>query len=561
MKPKFNKYFWAFLSILAIVALACKVTTPPVEPVTTPDTPPTDNNPTTEPGGELSSSTRSTLISATVQIFGLFNKDGELVPGYVGSGTILSPSGMILTNAHVASPASQGDNEHEPDALGIAMIVSEDKPAVPSYLAKVLAADGFLDLAIIQITSTVDGSSVDIGSLNLPYVQLGNSDNVHVGDGINIFGFPSIGGNTITYTKGNVSGFSAEDQLGDRAWIKTDATISGGNSGGLAADHNGQIIGVPTILGASRDIDDPTDCRQVQDTNNDGVVDQNDSCIPTGGFLNGIRPVNLAQPLIQAATAGKQYTSPYALPGVVSNPGGGNESATGFVWLDTSPSTAQKCKWSDNTVNSYENSAWCVAAGFEFSGMTNGELLVEHWFLNGEKAVEYSYAWEWDESGLFGTYLNNEGKPMPAGIYKVELFAGDTQKPIGTSSEVTVGGGGGSQPQQPQQPQQPSSGDTITVYGVVYDAATNNPISGAYVFVLTPGTTYDQWAATNYSDKYIVTYLQTTENGNYKITGIPRNTQFTLVFSAQGYYDSYADNLIAGANDPESNELNVGLGK
>ncbi|HNC09419.1 MAG TPA: trypsin-like peptidase domain-containing protein, partial [Anaerolineales bacterium] len=151
MKPNFLKHFWVFLSVLVIASLACKFGSPTVEPVTPTETPP--NNTTTTPD-ELSSNTRVKLISATVQVWGLFDQGGELVPGYVGSGTILSPTGMILTNAHVASPASQGDPESEPDALGIAIIVSEDKPAVPSYTAKVLAVDGFLDLAVIQITST-----------------------------------------------------------------------------------------------------------------------------------------------------------------------------------------------------------------------------------------------------------------------------------------------------------------------------------------------------------------------------------------------------------------------
>ncbi len=552
MKPNTLKPFWFLLTILVITALACKGGQTPVEPIT-----PTNNTDTpADQPGELSSAKRAQLIAATVQIFGLFNENGELVPGYVGSGTMISPYGMILTNAHVASPASQGDTGSEPDSLGVAIIVSEDKPAVPSYLARVLAVDGFLDLAVIQITSTINGTAVDPNSLNLPYVALGNSDNVHVGDGINIFGFPSIGGNTITYTRGTISGFSSEDQLGDRAWIKTDATISGGNSGGLAADNNGNIIGVPTIAAASRDTE-TSDCRQVQDTNGDGVLDQNDSCIPIGGFLNGIRPVNLATPLIQAAQAGRDYTSPYGQSGVVSQPGGGNEAATGFVWLDTSSSGSQGCDWNETTVNAYPEGALCIASGFEYSGMTNGELMVEYWYQDGQKVGEYSYAWEWDESGLFGTYLPNDGNPLPAGNYRVELYAGDSMKPIGSSSEVTVGSGGGGTTQQPQQP----TGDTITVYGLVYDAATNKGIPGAYVFVLTPGTTYDEWVNANFAESYINTYLQTANDGSYEVTGIPRNTEFTLVFSVEGYYDSYADNLIANDSDPVMNELNVGLNK
>jgi S1-C subfamily serine protease len=550
MKPNPLKHLFIFISILVITALACQFGgSPAVEPVTqTPaDTP-------TEQADSLSSSDRARLISATVQILGLFNENGELIPGYVGSGTIISSTGLILTNAHVASPASQGDVEYEPDALGVSIIVQEDKPAVPSYIARVLAVDGYLDLAVIQIIETVNGTPVDASSLNLPFVNIGNSDNVHVGDALNIFGFPSIGGNTITFTKGTVSGFSSEDQIGDRAWIKTDATISGGNSGGLAADNNGNIIGVPTIAAASRDAD-ISDCRVVQDTNGDGIVDRNDSCIPIGGFLNGIRPVNLAMPLIQAAQNGRQYTSPFTQSGVVSDPGSGNESATDFVWLDTSSATTQECDWSNDIVNSYGDNSLCIATAFEYAGMTNGQLLVEYWYLDGEKVAEYSYAWEWDESGLLATYLPNGGDPMPGGNYKVELYAGDNLTFMGVSPEVTVSGDGTSTPSQP------SSGNTVSVYGVVYDDATGNPIKDAYVFVLTPGVTYDEWAKENYADKYISTYLQTGSDGKYKITGIPRNTEFTIVFSAQGYYDASLDNAVATDSDPDNLELNVGLTK
>jgi len=240
----------------------------------------------------------------------------------------------------------------------------------------------------------------------------------------------------------------------------------------------------------------------------------------------------------------------------VTDPGSGNESASSFVWLDTSTSDSEGCDFTDNEVSSYSTSALCIASGFEYSGMTNGQLLVEHWFFNGEKIAEYSYAWEWDETGLFGTYLPNGGDPMPAGSYYVELYAGDSLTFMGKSGQVTVEGDGGT-----TQPQTPVSGNTITVYGVVTDESTGKPINEAYVFVLTPGTTYDEWANTNYADKYIVSYLQTGANGSYRITDIPRDTEFTLVFSAQGYYDASLDNAVATDSDPDTLELNVGLTK
>ena len=46
------------------------------------------------------------------------------------------------------------------------------------------------------------------------------------------------------------------------------------------------------------------DCRRLVDTNGDGMVDEYDSCIPTGGFINALRPINLALSYVDAAKAG-----------------------------------------------------------------------------------------------------------------------------------------------------------------------------------------------------------------------------------------------------------------
>jgi S1-C subfamily serine protease len=237
---------------------------------------------------------------SVVQIWAMYYEDDELVVGWTGSGSIISPDGYILTNAHVVLP----DKFFPVDALGIAMTVREDQPPQPTYYAEVLQADAALDIAVIRLTTDLDGNLLDFASLDLPFVPIGDSDGLRLGDPITIIGYPGIGGQTITLTSGEVSGFTSEEGRGDRAFIKTSATIAGGNSGGLAATPNGVIIGVPTQLGYGGE-DQYVDCRVLADTNRDGYVDEYDNCVPTGGFINALRPINLAMPLIEAAQRGE----------------------------------------------------------------------------------------------------------------------------------------------------------------------------------------------------------------------------------------------------------------
>ncbi len=168
------------------------------------------------------------------------------------------------------------------------------------WLADVIEADPALDIAVVRIRGTFAGDRFDAATTNLPSVRLGDSDAVELGDTLNVFGYPGIGGDTITYTSGPVSGFARDAKVPGRAWIKTSASISGGNSGGTGVDDDGLLVGVPTrtgVEGAGAFVD----CRRLADTNADGRIDEKDTCIPTGGFLNSLRAVNVAKALIARA--------------------------------------------------------------------------------------------------------------------------------------------------------------------------------------------------------------------------------------------------------------------
>lgn len=238
---------------------------------------------------------------SVVQIVALIEMDGEITEGWTGSGTIISQDGLILTNAHVVL----SDRYYKVVDLIVAITVAQDEPPVKMFYADILQADANLDLAVIKIRSDINGGPSNFADLDIPPVPLGDSQLLGLGDELIILGYPGIGGETITLTRGEVSGFTSQAEYGNRAYIKTSATFAGGNSGGLAASQQGKIIGIPTQLGSGDINVDIVDCRRLADTNRDGFIDESDNCVPTGGFINALRPVNLAVPLIDAAKAGQ----------------------------------------------------------------------------------------------------------------------------------------------------------------------------------------------------------------------------------------------------------------
>jgi putative serine protease PepD len=202
----------------------------------------------------------------------------------LGSGTIIRKDGVILTNDHVAEPVVRGHQLSGP--LLVSILTEPDTPAKPMYRARLLASDAYLDVAVLRITATADGHSVSGSSLNLPVVKLGETDELTSGDHLNVTGFPAIGGGrmrVIHYSDGSVSGFVPDDTLDtDRAWVKTNTPLAAGNSGGLAADDDGRIVGIPTA-----------------------IVDDGRSTISL------LRAIDAVKPVIAAALAGRTWVSPY----------------------------------------------------------------------------------------------------------------------------------------------------------------------------------------------------------------------------------------------------------
>lgn len=164
-----------------------------------------------------------------------------------GSGSVIDSRGYILTNAHVILTSDNATRVFQqvhiytnpPDA---------DSPAQFTYIASPVDYDIELDFALLKIVADHTGNA--ISNINLTTVPLGDSDVLQHQDILTIIGFPGTGmigdeGGSVTVTTGTVAGFDTENAM-KKAWIKTDAEISAGNSGGLALNDAYALVGVPT---------------------------------------------------------------------------------------------------------------------------------------------------------------------------------------------------------------------------------------------------------------------------------------------------------------------------
>jgi len=147
----------------------------------------------------------------------------------LGSGTIISSDGYILTNDHVAGNAVE------------AKVTMTDGS---EYEAKIIGTDPASDICLLKIDAK-----------NLPYVKFGNSDDIYIGEWVIALGNPFglfVVNDKPTVTVGVISATGMNlGQVNGRYYydmLQTDAAINGGNSGGALVNSLGEIIGMNTLI-------------------------------------------------------------------------------------------------------------------------------------------------------------------------------------------------------------------------------------------------------------------------------------------------------------------------
>ena len=161
-------------------------------------------------------------LNQTLQEYFLQDDDSNTS---LGSGFLIDSKGYIITNYHVIRNAKK-----------ITVTLHDGQ----SFIADLIGIDEPTDLAMIKINSQKE----------LPFVELGDSDKLNIGDWVLAVGNPFGLGNSVSF--GIVSGKSRDIDMGvyDN-FIQTDASINQGSSGGPLFNMEGEVIGINTALFSS----------------------------------------------------------------------------------------------------------------------------------------------------------------------------------------------------------------------------------------------------------------------------------------------------------------------
>lgn len=144
---------------------------------------------------------------------------GDEVPSGVGSGFILSADGRIMTNAHVVRGA---------DEIYVRL------PDKREFKAKVLGVDQRTDIAIVKVEAT-----------GLPFVSIGDSGRLRVGEWVMAIGSPFDLDNTVTAGIVSAKGRDTGEYV---PFIQTDVAINPGNSGGPLINMRGEVVGINSMI-------------------------------------------------------------------------------------------------------------------------------------------------------------------------------------------------------------------------------------------------------------------------------------------------------------------------
>lgn len=437
-----------------------------------------------------------------------------------GSGTLVDNEiGLVVTNYHVVQDGLKA-------ARYAKVFVSVDlsDPPVECFIFETVIYSKAKDVAVLRYVKDIEGAPKKLA--DIPPIDIGKwglVGGMHLNDEISIIGYPAYsedvsGGKvTLTITNGKVAGFIKDEPDApdfDRAWIKTDALASWGNSGGTAIDKEGRFIGIPTQI----------------------MPD------PKGARLGLLRPVDMVRPFVEAILARPDYpaltTESVFLKGGPSAPAekpaeaaGPSAPEGGSVPPDAVPGVptmgdlrfgtelAGGKKLKDPGTAFVASRVKMIYASAPYSGFAKGDDFREAWFQDGKLVYENRFKWKLAESGDYLTSLSHNGASMPKGEYTLVLeYKGVEVKRASFSlRDVVV--------------------KEVKVTGRVLDAAGRKPIAGASIVVLKKGAKVADYLAKK-DESMVLETATTGDDGKFALKAtLEAGASYAVIATAEGYVD------------------------
>lgn len=189
-------------------------------------------------------------FDSTVMVLSADLVDGRLKATGGGSGVVVGSDGSILTNWHVVH-----DKEGRPhDAFVIGRFSAPDR--APQLWCAGRPSRGKLqkevDLALIKCDLDLDGRRWNPTSTVWATLPEARGADIQMGQRLWVLGYPDVGGGGLTLSEGLVEGWTGVDGAAGRDFIKTDAAIKNGNSGGPVVNDKGNLVGIAAAFRAQK---------------------------------------------------------------------------------------------------------------------------------------------------------------------------------------------------------------------------------------------------------------------------------------------------------------------
>ncbi|MDA0270739.1 MAG: serine protease [Chloroflexi bacterium] len=346
------------------------------------------------------------LARAVVQVLAIDTTSGSEQVARYGSGAIVdAEQRLVLTSYRVVSPY-RADGSTAYTRLAVALNTTPGEPAGDRYAAEIVIADVDMGVAVIRLTEPLDGQEDEF---DLPPVLMGQATGM--GNGVPLRLFGHVGGSAstdpVSVTQATIVGQRGEAGQTGRTWLKIDARLPVGVSGGPAFNQSGQLVGMLA----------------------------QEQYVPQGQ-VGLVRPVDVFAAIIERARTTSGTFTPPLYRGVTIPSDG--------VWVSRPAFAANAVESSAGRDLLDYGSGFAeglAALYYEYTvlGAQPGTVIEERWYLDGVAQDSLSSSFVWDQGG-YGLISDRIAAPgaagIPRGTWRVEAWVGGA---VRATASATIG--------------------------------------------------------------------------------------------------------------------------